>query len=88
MEFHLICIFYHNDLAMLCVYLTFIAYYSNTFLTAFLRLCTAVQFTYSLLIQTFVNANGRPDMLPRKILKQEVGEKLSVSMLHKALLIL
>ena len=78
----------HKKKSGISSYLHFLSQQFGYALTAFLRLCTAVQFTYSLLIQTFVNANGRPDMLPRKILKQEVGEKLSVSMLHNALLIL
>ena len=41
--FHLFCVFYHHDLAMLCVYLAFIAYDSNTLFNSFFTpLCCCV----------------------------------------------
>ena len=43
--FHLLCIFDHHDLAMLCFYLTFIAQYSAILLSSLLHPCAAAQFT-------------------------------------------
>ena len=53
--------FYQDDLAMLCIDLAFITQYSNIPLCSF--------FTPSCL--TFVNTNGRPDMLIRKVMNEK-----------------
>ena len=64
--------FHHNDLAMLFVYLAFTTQYSNIPLCSFF--CTPVVL-FNLRTEsknlTFVNTNGRPDMLTRKVMNEK-----------------
>ena len=65
--FHLLCIFYLYDLAILHVYLTFITQYSNILLKVFSLVLLLFNLHAESKIMTFVTANGRPDILTRNV---------------------
>ena len=54
---------------MLCVYLAFIAQYSNILLKIFSLVSLFDSHTEKNFL-TFVNTNGRPDMLSKKVLNE------------------
>ena len=54
---------------MLCVYLAFIAQYSNILLKIFSLVSLFDSHTEKKIL-TFVNTNGRPDMLSKKVLNE------------------
>ena len=70
--FHRLSIFLLPWLAMLCFWLIFIAQYSNILLSSFFTSsCLLFNLHTESKILTFVNRNGRPDILTGKVLNEK-----------------
>ena len=73
--FHLLCIFHHHGLVMFCLYLAFIAQYSNVLYPSS-QLSHNMVLLFNLYteskILTFASKNGRPDIVTRKVSNEKL----------------